>query len=45
MLYAIPGTGVSLDQMDGMLMAEAGALAGEGLTDKELQRIRKVRPP
>ena len=45
MMYAIPATGVSLDQMDRMLMDEAGALAGDGVTDKELQRIRKVRPP
>lgn len=42
MFYAIPTKGISLEATENSLAEELSALASEGITGKELQRIKKV---
>ena len=42
LIYAIPATGVSLAQMEGLVRQQLDSLAESGPTPAELERIKKV---
>ncbi len=43
LIYAIPATGVSLGQMEGLVRQQLDSLADKGPTASEMERIKKVR--
>ena len=43
LLSVLPSKDVSLQEAEEIAMQELNSLASEGLTDKELQRVKKVR--
>ena len=42
LIYAVPATGVSLPQMEGLVRQQLDSLADNGPTAAELERIKKV---
>ena len=43
LIYAIPATGVSLAQMEGLVRQQLDSLADKGPTASEMERIKKVQ--
>ena len=43
LIYALPATGVSLAQMEGLVRQQLDILADSGPTAAEMERIKKVR--